>query len=354
MNRPRTCVRYALTLTAASALGCTYGNVPADSHGSDFEDLFQFVEMVVVEGTEETPVFFPGGMTIRDGSLYVTDQLGHTLTIFGLADGSLRQLGREGAGPGDLKEPGDIRLDGAGNMYVNDAGNRRIQVFSPAGESLDQVPLPQRAVSIFLVPETAPRGFLLVGLRACGSETNCRATLIDMDGRIARHFAPQIGPLRIVAFTAAVSSEEELYIANYLDTAITHFASDGSEVSQVEIASPALIPFDDGQPVDAPFDRNIFARHFREGTYTVVETIHASKAVITVQLRVANPPHREPEYFLDAYSHDGHPICLALETPGRLVVDDDDYYFVRHDETSDYGRFTVNRYSRLPLLSQAR
>ena len=353
MHRLPTCYRFSLLLAASIALACGQGNIPATPPGSALEALFQYVGTTVVEGTKESPVFFPGGMTIREGSFYVTDELGHTLTIFDLANGSLRQLGREGAGPGDLKEPGDVGVDGAGNVYVNDAGNRRIQVFSPTGESIDQVPLPQRALRVFLLPENTPNGFLLVGLRVCGSHTNCRATQIDMDGRILRQFAPQIGPLRIVAFAAALSTDGELFIANYLDTAIQLFGTDGSEVSQFDLASPALIPFDDGQPEDAPFDRNIFAQHYREGTYTPIEAIHTSDSLVLVQLRIANPPDDQPEYMLDVYSRDGHPRYLALETPGRLVVDNDDYYFVTHDEASDYGRFTVIRYSMLPLLSQA-
>ncbi len=49
-----------------------------------------------------------------------------------LADGR-SVIGRGGNGPGELQQPGDVFVDGAGSIYVADSRNNRIQKFDAAG-----------------------------------------------------------------------------------------------------------------------------------------------------------------------------------------------------------------------------
>jgi hypothetical protein len=308
----------------------------------------------VVEGTKETPVFFPKGMTIRHGSFYVTDHLGHTLTIFGLKDGTVNQLGREGVGPGEFRMPLDLAVDRGGHIYVNDGGNRRVQIFSPAREFVAQVPLPMEAQHVFPLPLDSPEGILAIGLKWCGPSVSCRATEVDMDGRIVRQYAPPQGPTKVSDTVATITSDGELFIANALGNTIQRYGTDGSEKSRLNLTSPAMIPFQDGQPEDKPADPYIVVKHLREDTYTLLEAIHVAEAQILVQLRVVNALGAESQYVLDAYSHDGQARHVGLEIPGRLVVDEDNLYFVDHDETFDYGRFAVHRYSVLEAQSDWR
>jgi len=46
--------------------------------------------------------------------------------------------GNQGADAGEFNEPIGVALDEAGNVYISDAGNNRIQKFSPAGAFLAQ------------------------------------------------------------------------------------------------------------------------------------------------------------------------------------------------------------------------
>ncbi|PKO22545.1 MAG: hypothetical protein CVU38_08945, partial [Chloroflexi bacterium HGW-Chloroflexi-1] len=40
------------------------------------------------------------------------------------------------ATPGELSAPADIAVDAAGNVYIADTGNHRVQVFTPGGTFL--------------------------------------------------------------------------------------------------------------------------------------------------------------------------------------------------------------------------
>ncbi len=63
-----------------------------------------------------------------DGTLYVTDLVGHRILRL-RADGALTGvLGREGTEPGEFREPWDIAWH-AGYLYVADMGNHRVQRF---------------------------------------------------------------------------------------------------------------------------------------------------------------------------------------------------------------------------------
>jgi hypothetical protein len=47
--------------------------------------------------------------------------------------GDVAEIGARGSEPGELQEPAGVALDGAGNVWVADRGNHRIQAFTPDG-----------------------------------------------------------------------------------------------------------------------------------------------------------------------------------------------------------------------------
>jgi len=50
--------------------------------------------------------------------------------------GVLMTIGRQGGGDGEFSDPQGVALDAAGNIYVADTGNARVQVFDPQGSFL--------------------------------------------------------------------------------------------------------------------------------------------------------------------------------------------------------------------------
>jgi len=87
-----------------------------------------------------------------DGLMYVYRQIEPGMTIASVAVNpppaprsypavptpleSVAVWGRHGMGLGEFREPRDIALDAAGNLYVVDSGNDRIQKLSPTGQPL--------------------------------------------------------------------------------------------------------------------------------------------------------------------------------------------------------------------------
>lgn len=88
----------------------------------------------------------PWGIAVdAEGHVYVADTWNHRIQKFDAEGNFLLRWGRHkatgGAAVGDggfFWGPRDIAIDAAGKVYVSDTGNKRVQVFSPDGEFLDQ------------------------------------------------------------------------------------------------------------------------------------------------------------------------------------------------------------------------
>ena len=65
-----------------------------------------------------------------DGRIYVADRVGSTIRVYGRDGGFLRQVGREGQGPGEYQWPADLTFGPDGRLYVRD--NTRITVLAAA------------------------------------------------------------------------------------------------------------------------------------------------------------------------------------------------------------------------------
>ena len=72
----------------------------------------------------------PWGITIANGVVYVTDTQLSRVQAFDLNGGFLGKWGGLGTGPYQFSNPGGITHDAAGNLYIADSANDRVQIFS--------------------------------------------------------------------------------------------------------------------------------------------------------------------------------------------------------------------------------
>ncbi len=71
-----------------------------------------------------------------DGSVYVGDQLSHTVQVFSPDGTFLREIGVAGSGPGQLSAVGGVAVAADGSVYVVD-GADRIDRFAADGSLLN-------------------------------------------------------------------------------------------------------------------------------------------------------------------------------------------------------------------------
>lgn len=75
--------------------------------------------------------------TDAQGYIYVADTKRHRIVKFDSAGNFVQQIGRPGQGPGELLYPVGVDIDDEGFVYVLDAGNSRVQVYTPDGRYHD-------------------------------------------------------------------------------------------------------------------------------------------------------------------------------------------------------------------------
>ena len=115
-------------LTALGGMSARDGNLivgePNQVHkyGSDGSDLGAFA---CCEFT------LAGGLTTDgDGHVYVSNPYRDRVQVFSSTGTFIREFGGTGTGNGEFNWPGAIAVDAAGDIYVVDAGNHRVQKFA--------------------------------------------------------------------------------------------------------------------------------------------------------------------------------------------------------------------------------
>jgi tripartite motif-containing protein 71 len=76
----------------------------------------------------------------QQGNIYVADWGNHRIQKFSPDGAVLGMFGTDGSGPGQIHLPSGITVDRDGNMYVSDSDNWRMIEFAPDGTPVDQIP----------------------------------------------------------------------------------------------------------------------------------------------------------------------------------------------------------------------
>jgi len=80
----------------------------------------------------------PMNLAVHESELYVADYFNDEILIYSLAGKLLRSVGRPGTGPGEFNSPGGVAVSSAGDMFVADFYNHRIQKLRPDGSFIRQ------------------------------------------------------------------------------------------------------------------------------------------------------------------------------------------------------------------------
>jgi sugar lactone lactonase YvrE len=150
-----------------------------------------------VDTADENLAFYMPAMLAVDGAgdIYILDTGNHRIQKFG-PDGEFKaSLGRKGQGPGEFYYPSWLAVDGQGYLYVSDPNNQRVEVLTPEGKDHKTLKiLEQGSGPVFL----GPNGDLIQGSPRMrfimGPENEKPATLPklvkvrDSEGKVLREF----------------------------------------------------------------------------------------------------------------------------------------------------------------------
>lgn len=95
---------------------------------------YLFPEPDITNSANQPILNHPTGLYYRDGKIYVTDAGDHDVKVFSTDGKLLERFGRPGTKAGEFLYPHGIVVDKDGNIYVADSNNSRVQVFDKKGK----------------------------------------------------------------------------------------------------------------------------------------------------------------------------------------------------------------------------
>jgi len=208
-----------------------------------------------LEITVALPSAQPRGLIVSsDGTLYVADAANHRIWHVNQQGDVLHFWGEQGTAPGQFQEPGDLVLDDAGNLYVADTWNHRIQKFDAQGQYL----LSWGTYGEYQLGDSNGHGAFYgpraVALGPAGelyvTDTgNKRVQVFDTEGLFLREFGGAgSGPGQLdEPVGIAVNAAGEVYVADTWNERVQVFTSAGEYLRQWsvagwEIADPEVKP----------------------------------------------------------------------------------------------------------------
>ena len=96
----------------------------------------ELIKCVGQKGNKDGEFHCPHGVTVHDNQVYVCDRNNHRIQVFDIDLNHFRSIGSHGNGNGEFSAPHEVKFDTAGNMYVVEWGNGRVQVLDTSGEFL--------------------------------------------------------------------------------------------------------------------------------------------------------------------------------------------------------------------------
>ncbi len=94
----------------------------------------------VLEGADEYMIGNPRAVSVSSlGNIFVLDRQVPVVRMYSPDGTFVRNVGREGSGPGEYKSPGAIAVLPDDRLLVRDPGNGRVSIFDSDGEYLEQL-----------------------------------------------------------------------------------------------------------------------------------------------------------------------------------------------------------------------
>ncbi|HXA54988.1 MAG TPA: 6-bladed beta-propeller [Solirubrobacteraceae bacterium] len=125
---------------ALDAKGDLYVTNDVSGDGIDeFTSKGAFVQRFGAEGTGLNETYYPEGITIANGLIYVADSGNNRIAVFNEKGKGEKDIGSKGTEGLKFSSPSGVAIDSKNDIWVSDYGNNRIQELNEKGEFIEAV-----------------------------------------------------------------------------------------------------------------------------------------------------------------------------------------------------------------------
>ncbi|MFC1553943.1 NHL repeat-containing protein [candidate division KSB1 bacterium] len=216
----------------------------APEWGDEVKIELKYVGMLGEDFTNDVNYEFYNPSTLlkdEDGNIYVLDSGNFRIQKFAPDGKYIMSIGKEGEGPGELKDPADMCFGLDGNIYVVDRDLARAQIFTKDGKSVNTFNI---SVNISEIHRLRSGNFVLPYYQGYDDQRDINdlvtAALIDKEGNVLKKFGQICIPddLRLINYLNRVylaeTSAGEILSACFSDNRIEKFSPDGDLLSVID------------------------------------------------------------------------------------------------------------------------
>lgn len=291
---------------------------PRFSEVTDFEEIFEKIEEIVLDSREDAPLG-----TILDADVYPTGNLvvldfeQKNIKKYDRKGNLIRVLGQRGRGAGQFIFPIDLCVDAEGKIYVTDLKGARTNVFDPQGNLLQSFMMfegysPRKI-------EVDSKGRIYIG--GLKYLTKKEALLIHKyapDGRYIKSFYPmneKIGEM-FLWFTTGVlfdiDKDNYLYCAQPVAYEISKYDSEGRLIKEFSREAYFYTP---PTAIAEEETSKAFINAWID-SWTQVANIKVSPSGFVF---VVFNTHKPTEFVIDIYNREGEFVKGGISTDLRLL-----------------------------------
>src|SRR5512140_2167449 len=213
-----------------------------------------------VDTADENVAFYMPSTIAVDGAgnLYVLDTGNHRIQKFGPDGKFLASFGRQGQGPGEFYYPAWLAIDAQGFLYISDPNNQRVQVLTPDGKDHKTIKgIDQGVGPVFLgrpgeLVTGAPRMRLMMSPDEKKAAALPRLVkVLDLEGKAVREFGAPVDFKNELVNTSAneviptVDGAGQVYLVFPAQNRIEKYAADGRLLWRADRELPSSMEIKD-------------------------------------------------------------------------------------------------------------
>jgi hypothetical protein len=369
---PSTSALVVLWILSSVLLGAGYGDLSPFTSSTEqrtasatryvaFEELFSSVRTFKVEGTNQNPVFRLTNVAVHDNLVFALDQSSATVTAFSHEGKLLYQVGRPGQGPGEFTNPYWIGFDKQGRIAVLEgAGNHRIQFLSPEdGRSVDVISedlfVSRGSDDVYIEGIPGNQRFIFATQTHCRTERSNprrRCVIHEHDitsEKMVRRFGnvDEVSPEgSSMPWQLGRDGEGRSYVASTTGSQIAVYDSLGVFEGRFRVDQQGT----NFRPLDhttLPEETRAAVKEMSRRSFSFIEAMAVSGDDVLVHHSFKSD-ERADQTYISVFKRDGahQQTTQALDARkyGKMVVQDDRFFFVETDRQSDTGSYLIREY----------